>query len=297
MAHHHSHGATADADRRKLTIALALILAFMAAEVVTGILANSLALLSDAAHMLTDAAAIALSLVAIRLSKRPAQGRMTFGLKRVEILSAQINGITLLVLATLIAIEGIRRLFDPPGVDGGLVLVVALVGVAVNVAATAVLASANRQSLNVEGSFQHLLTDLYAFIGTAIAAAVILLTGFDQADAIASLLVAALMLYSAYGLLRDSGRVFLEASPKGIDPDRIGRLMAAQPHVVEVHDLHVWEVTSEFPALSAHVIVAPDTDCHRTRLELAELIERDFGIHHTTLQVEHQPERLVQIQP
>jgi cobalt-zinc-cadmium efflux system protein len=293
--HGHSDGASADADRKKLTIALLLILGFMAAEVVTGILANSLALLSDAAHMLTDAAAIALSLVAIRLAKRPAEGRMTFGLKRVEILSAQVNGITLLVLAAVIAIEGVRRLFDPPGVDGGLVLVVALVGIVVNVAATAVLASANRQSLNVEGSFQHLLTDLYAFIGTAIAAAVILLTGFDQADAIASLLVAALMLYSAYGLLRDSGRVFLEASPKGIDPDRIGALMAAQPHVVEVHDLHVWEVTSEFPALSAHVIVEADADCHRARLELAELIERDFGIHHTTLQVEHEPERLVQI--
>lgn len=294
--HGHSHGASADADRKKLTIALLLILGFMAAEVVAGIFANSLALLSDAAHMLTDAAAIALSLVAIRLSKRPAEGRMTFGLKRVEILSAQVNGITLLVLAVIIAIEGIRRLFDPPGVDGGLVLVVALAGVVVNLAATAILASANRQSLNVEGSFQHLLTDLYAFIGTAIAAAVILLTGFNQADAIASLLVAALMLYSAYGLLRDSGRVFLEASPKGLDPDRIGKLMAAQPGVVEVHDLHVWEVTSEFPALSAHVIVEPDDDCHRTRLELAELIERDFGIHHTTLQVEHQPERLVQIE-
>jgi cobalt-zinc-cadmium efflux system protein len=293
---HHHHGHSADADRGKLTIALVLILGFMAAEVVTGILANSLALLSDAAHMLTDAAAIGLSLVAIRLAKRPAEGQMTFGLKRVEILSAQANGITLLVLAAIIAIEGVRRLIDPPGVDGALVLVVALAGVVVNLAATAVLARANRQSLNVEGSFQHLLTDLYAFIGTAIAAAVILLTGFDQADAIASLLVAALMLRSAIGLLRESGRVFLEASPKGMDPDRIGRLMAAQPGVVEVHDLHVWEVTSEFPALSAHVTVEADTDCHRIRLELADLIEHEFAIHHTTLQVEHEPKRLVQIE-
>jgi cobalt-zinc-cadmium efflux system protein len=292
----HTHGASADADRRQLTIALVLILGFMAAEVVTGIVANSLALLSDAAHMLTDAAAIALSLVAIRLARRPAAGTMTFGLKRVEILSAQVNGITLLVLAAVIAIEGVRRLIDPPGVDGALVLVVALAGIVVNLAATAVLARANRQSLNVEGSFQHLLTDLYAFAGTAVAAAVILLTGFNQADAIASLLVAGLMLYSAYGLLRDSGRVFLEASPKGVDPDRIGGLMAAQPGVVEVHDLHVWEVTSEFPALSAHVTVEADTDCHRTRLELSELIEREFGIHHTTLQVEHEPKRLVQIE-
>ncbi len=292
---HHHHGHSADADRGRLTIALALILAFMAAEVVTGIVADSLALLSDAAHMLTDAAAIGFSLVAIRLAARPAEGSMTFGLKRVEILSAQANGITLLVLAAIIAIEAVRRLVEPPGVDGALVLVVALAGIVVNLAATAILARANRASLNIEGSFQHLLTDLYAFVGTAIAATIIILTGFDRADAIASLLVAGLMLRSAIGLLRDSGRIFLEASPKGIDPGRIGRLMAAQPGVVEVHDLHVWEVTSEFPALSAHVTVEAEADCHRARLELAELIERQFGIHHTTLQVEHQPERLVQI--
>jgi len=299
MSHSHAgqhHGHSADADRGKLTIALTLILAFMAAEVVTGIVADSLALLSDAAHMLTDAAAIGFSLVAIRFAARPAEGPMTFGLKRVEILSAQANGITLLVLAAIIAIEGVRRLVEPPAVDGALVLVVALAGIVVNLTATAVLARANRASLNIEGSFQHLLTDLFAFVGTAIAAAVILLTGFDRADAIASLLVAGLMLRSAIGLLRDSGRIFLEASPKGLDPGRIGRLMAAQPGVVEVHDLHVWEVTSEFPALSAHVTVAQETDCHRTRLELAELIERRFGIHHTTLQVEHEPRRLVQIE-
>jgi cobalt-zinc-cadmium efflux system protein len=292
----HSHGAGAGADRRKLTIALALILGFMAAEVVTGIVANSLALLSDAAHMLTDAAAIGFSLVAIRLAARPAEGKMTFGLKRVEILSAQANGITLLVLAGIIAIEAVSRLVSPPAVRAGLVLAVALAGIAFNLAATATLARANRQSLNVEGSFQHILTDLFAFVGTAIAAAIILATGFDQADAIASLLVAGLMLRSAYGLLRDSGRVFLEASPKGIDPNRIGSRMAEQAGVVEVHDLHVWEVTSEFPALSAHVTVTPDTDCHRTRLELRELIERQFGIRHTTLQVEHEPEHLVQIE-
>jgi cobalt-zinc-cadmium efflux system protein len=292
----HSHGVSADADRGKLLIALGLILGFMAAEVVTGIIANSLALLSDAAHMLTDAAAIGLALVAIKLARRPAEGKMTFGLKRVEILSAQANGITLLVLAALIAIEAVSRLVSPPTVEGGLILVVALVGIAVNLTATATLARANRESLNVEGSFQHILTDLFAFIGTAIAAAVILLTGFDRADAIASLVVAGLMLRSAYGLLRDSGRIFLEASPKGIDPERIGRLMAEQDGVVEVHDLHVWEVTSEFPALSAHVTVGREVDCHRTRLELAELIERQFDIHHTTLQVEHEPQRLVQIQ-
>lgn len=293
---HHHHGHSADADRGKLRIALALIVGFMVAEVVTGIVANSLALLSDAAHMLTDAAAIGLSLLAIRLAARPAEGRMTFGLKRVEILSAQANGVTLLVLAAIIATEAVRRLFDPPSVDAGLILAVALAGIVVNLAATATLASANRESLNVEGSFQHILTDLFAFAGTALAAAVILATGFERADAIASLLVAGLMLRSAYGLLRDSGRIFLEASPKGIDPERIGRRMASLPGVVEVHDLHVWEVTSGFPALSAHVTVEGEADCHRTRLELEELIKRQFGIHHLTLQVEHVPKRLVQIE-
>jgi len=292
----HTHGASADADRGKLAIALSLILAFMAAEVVTGIVANSLALLSDAAHMLTDAAAIGFSLVAINLAQRPAGGRMTFGLKRAEILSAQANGITLLVLAAIIAIEAVRRLVSPPEVEGTLILIVALAGIVVNLAATATLARANRESLNVEGSFQHILTDLFAFIGTAIAAAVILLTGFDQADAIASLLVAGLMLRSAVGLLRESGRIFLEAAPKEMDPQEIGRTMAARPGVVEVHDLHVWEVTSGFPALSAHVTVGADADCHRARLELAELIERQFDIHHTTLQVEHEPTQMLQIE-
>jgi cobalt-zinc-cadmium efflux system protein len=292
----HSHGASADADRAKLRAALVLILVFMAAEVATGIVANSLALLSDAAHMLTDAAAIGLSLVALRLSARPAKGSMTFGLKRVEILSAQANGIILLVLAALIAIEAVRRLFSPPDVDAGPMLVVALAGIVFNLAAASILARANRQSLNIEGSFQHIVTDLYAFIGTAIAAITILITGFDRADAIASLLVVGLMLRSAYGLIWESGRIFLEASPKKLDPDRIGSRLAEQEGVAEVHDLHVWEVTSGFPALSAHVTVATDADCHRARLALAELLEREFGIEHSTLQVEHEPERLLQIE-
>ena len=291
----HGHGITADADRRRLWLALAVILAFMGVEVAAGIVANSLALLSDAGHMLTDAAAIGLSLVALRLSRRPPGGAMTFGLKRVEILSAQINGVGLLVLAALIAVEGVRRLFDPPEVEGGIVLVVALAGIGVSLAATLILAGANRRSLNIEGSFQHILADLYAFVGTAIAGAAILLTGFERADPIASMLVAGLMLRSAYGLLRDSGRVFLEAAPRGLDPDQIGRRMVEHPGVVEVHDLHVWEVTSEFPSLAAHVVVEPDADCHMARLELAEILDREFDLHHTTLQVEHQPERLVQI--
>jgi cobalt-zinc-cadmium efflux system protein len=172
-------------------------------------------------------------------------------------------------------------------VAGGLVLVVALVGVAVNLVATWVLARANRQSLNVEGSFQHILTDLYAFVATAIAGAIILWTGFARADAIASLIVAALMFRAAYGLLRDSGRVFLEAAPKGLDPEQIGRVLAAQPGVAEVHDLHVWEVSSGFPALTAHVLVTGGRDCHADRRHLTELLAERFGIAHTTLQLDH----------
>ena len=279
-----------------MTIALALLLVFMAAEVVAGIVASSLALLSDAAHMLTDVGALALALVAARLAARPARGAMTFGLRRSEILSAQINGVTLLVLGALILIEGVRRLFDPPDVEGMLVLVVAIVGIGVNVLAVWVMAGADRRSLNVEGAFQHVLTDLYAFIGTAIAGAIVLTTGFDRADAIASLLVAALLLRSAYGLLRASGRVLLEAAPEGVDPDAIGRAMAGVPGVVEVHDLHVWEITSGFPALSAHLVVAAGGDCHGVRESVAAMLVERHAIEHVTLQVEHAPaDALLQI--
>ena len=286
--HGHSHAPAADADRRQLGIALALILGFMVVEVVAGVAASSLALLSDAAHMLTDAAAIGLSLVALRLAARPAAGAMTFGLKRVEILSAQANGVTLLVLAGFIAYEAVQRLLAPPEVEAPLVLAVAIAGTIVNVLAVAILARANRRSLNIEGSFQHLVTDLYAFLGTALAAVVILATGFDRADPIASLTVAGLMLHSAYGLLKASGRVFLEAAPEGLDPEEIGRTLAALPAVTEVHDLHVWEVTSGFPALSAHVLVGAEQDCHAARWALEQLLEERYEILHTTLQVEHE---------
>lgn len=292
----HSHSVSADADVRKLAIALSLLVGFLLVEVVVGIIASSLALLSDAGHMLTDAAAIAFAIVAIRLAARPARGVLTFGLKRVEILSAQVNGLTLLILAVIILIEAIRRLIDPPQVEGGLVLAVALLGVVVNIAATWVLARANRQSLNVEGAFRHVLTDLYAFIGTAIAGLLIVLTGWERADPIASILVAALMLHSAYGLLMASGRVFLEAAPQGSDPVKIGQAMVSTPGVIEVHDLHVWEVTSGFPALSAHVTVSAGADCHGIRRELEALLHGRFDIDHTTLQVDHEGGELLHLE-
>jgi cobalt-zinc-cadmium efflux system protein len=298
-AHHGHHGPSADADHRWLAVALGVIATFMVVEVVAGILADSLALLSDAAHMLTDAGAIAVALYAARVAARPPEGRFTFGFGRAEILSAQGNGATLLVLAGVIAVEAIRRLWSPPDVDGGYVLVVGLLGACANIAAAAALGRAERRSLNIEGARLHVLTDLFASLAAATAGAIVLATGFDRADAIASLLVAALMLVSGWRLLRDSGRVLLEGAPEGIDPQAIGRAMAAHPGVVEVHDLHVWEVTSGFPALAAHVLVRPGDDCHALRRSLQAMVAERFDIDHVTLQVDHAPagDRLLEIEP
>jgi cobalt-zinc-cadmium efflux system protein len=293
--HGHAHSHEQSRDARRIAIALSLILAFMVGEVVAGILADSLALLSDAAHMLTDAGALLVSLVVLRLAAQPAGGNRTFGLRRSEILSAQANGATLLVLAGLIVYGAVRRLVSPPDADGAVILAVALAGIGVNFLATWQLSGANRRSLNIEGSYQHVLTDLFAFIATAIAGIVILASGWVRADPVAALLVAAIMLRASWSLLRDSGRVLLDIAPEGLSVEEIGTAMAAQPHVVEVHDLHVWEVTTEFPTLSAHVLVEPGADCHGIRRELEQLLQDRFGLDHTTLQVDHAPASLVQI--
>jgi cobalt-zinc-cadmium efflux system protein len=287
----------ADVDARRIGFALALIVALMAVEVGVGVAAHSLALLSDAAHMLADAGALGFSLAALRLAARPARGAMTFGFRRAEILSAQANGVTLLILAGFVVYAAVRRLIDAPHVHGAPVLAVALAGVAVNLAATLALSGAGRASLNLEGAYQHLLTDLFGFIGTAIAAVVILTTGFQRADPLVSLLIAALMLRAGASLVRASGRIFLEAAPEGLDPQAIGTALAAQAGVVEVHDLHVWEVSSGFPALSAHVLVAEDCDCHAARRRLEGLLRERFGLEHTTLQVDHAVSELLDIAP
>jgi len=286
-SHGHTHGHGRSADRRALAIALGLIVAFMIGEVAAGIAAGSLALLADAGHMLTDAAALAAAFVASRLADRPARGPWTFGFGRAEILAAQANGIALLVIGVWIVYSALRRLVDPPAVHAGVVVVVALVGIVVNLAATLVLSRADRSSLNVQGAFLHVATDLAAFVGTALAGALILLTGWNRFDPIAGLLVAALMMRSSWSLIRESGRIFLEASPAGIDPDDVARALAADPDVVEVHDLHVWTVTSGFPALAAHVLVRPGVDCHDARRRLQRTLEENFHLHHTTLQVDH----------
>ncbi|TDB99140.1 cation diffusion facilitator family transporter [Actinomadura sp. 7K534] len=285
--HGHGHAVSAGADRRLLGTALALILTFMVGEVAVGLIAGSLALITDAAHMTTDAFAIALALVTMRIAARPPKGGFTYGLRRAEILSAQLNGLTLILLTAYFTYEGVRRLIEPHAVEGQFVFWTALVGIAVNVAATWLISRADRSSLNVEGAFQHILNDLFAFIATAIAGLVVWTTGFDRADAIASLLVAALMLKAGYGLLRDAGRVLMEAAPAGIDPSELGTRLAARPCVQEVHDLHVWEVSSGYPALSAHVLVDTGGDCHAVRRDLQELLRASYGITHTTLEVDH----------
>jgi cobalt-zinc-cadmium efflux system protein len=262
----------------------------MAVEVVAAFASGSLALLSDAGHMLSDVGAIGVALWAARLAVRPARGAWTFGWKRAEIISAAGNGVTLLIVAGIVAVESIRRLVSPPEVEGGVVLVVALVGVAVNLVAAWLLSRANRASLNIEGAYQHILTDLYGFIGTVAAGAVILWTGWTRADAVASLVVVGLMLHAAWGLLRDSGRVLLEAAPEGMDLDEVRRHLLGIEHVLDVHDLHVWSVTSGLPTLSCHVVI--DDSCfldgHAPQLldKFQACLHGHFDVEHSTFQLE-----------
>jgi cobalt-zinc-cadmium efflux system protein len=286
----HEHGEahlSGAADRRLLALSLLLLLALMAAEIAGGLLARSLALLADAGHMLTDALALALALAAASLAGRPARGRWTYGFGRVEILAAQANGLTLALLGVWIVWEAGWRLADPPEVNAVPVGVLAAAGIGVNLAVLALLARAERQSLNVRGAYLHVATDLAAFLGTGVAAALILLTGWDRFDSLASLFVAGLMLAGSWSLLRESGRIFLEGAPAATPPADVGRAIATHPQVVEAHDLHVWTVTDGFPALSAHVLVERGADCHRIRIELERMLHERFALEHTTLQVEH----------
>jgi cobalt-zinc-cadmium efflux system protein len=293
----HGHVISTDADSRYLSFALALIAGFLVFEVVMAFVGHSLALLADAGHMLTDAGALAAGLLAFRLSRRPAGGMWTFGLKRAEVLSAQANGITLLVISALVAFEAITRLVHPVRVTGGIVVAVAAVGVAVNLAATWVIARGNRESINVRGASAHIVTDLYGFTGTLIAGIVIIFTGFQRADSIASLIVVGLMLHAAWGLLRETGRILLEAAPEGYAPGDIVAAITAEPGVASVHDVHVWLITSGFPALSAHVLVRRPSDCHEVRRSLERLLAERFSLDHTTLQVDHASDELLIIQP
>ena len=288
--HEHDANAVAAADRRYLAIALGLICCLMVGEAVAAALSGSLVLFADAGHLLTDVGALAASLWAAGLAARPAKGIWTFGLKRAEILSAAVNGLSLAAIAVVIAVEAIMRLLHPTAVDGLVVLVVALTGVVVDLAATLVLARASRASLNVRGAFVHMVTDLYAFAGTAAAGLVMVLTGFRRADALASLVVVALMAKAAWCLLRDSGRILLQGAPDRVDLSAVRNHLMEVEHVVGVHDLHAWTVTSGLPSLSAHVVV--DDSCfatgHAPQIldQLQACLGAHFEVEHATFQLE-----------
>jgi cobalt-zinc-cadmium efflux system protein len=286
----HTHGTSLESDSRYVLGALILISLFLLVEVTAAFVGSSLALLADAGHLLTDVVALAVSAWALQLAKRPAQGRWTFGLRRAEILSAAANGVTLVAIALIIAVEAITRLISPHRVEGSLVLVIALVGAAVNIAATFVLSKANRRNLNIRGAYVHVLTDLYAFIGTAIAGLIIVLTKWQRADSIASLFVVALMLRSAWSLLRDAGKVLLQGAPDNLDLDDVRAHLARVHHVLDVHDLHAWTVSSDLPTLSAHVVVDDGCfnsgDTPRILDALQACLEEHFAIAHATFQLE-----------
>ena len=277
-------------DERRVLVALGLLFAFLLFEIVAALLGHSLALLADAGHMLSDVLALAMSAWALRLSQRPASGRWTFGLQRAEILSAAVNGVTLAAMALLIAVESIQRLITPHHVDGGVVLAVALTGVAVNLVATYVLAKADQKNLNVRGAYVHVLSDLYAFIATAAAGIVIIASRWERADAVASLVVVALMARSSWGLLRDAGTVLLQAAPEDLDLADVRAHLTRVDHVLDVHDLHAWTVASGQTTLSAHVVVREACfnrgDAPHILDALQECLSEHFAIAHATFQLE-----------
>lgn len=285
-------------DGHRLRVALCLIGLYLVGEIIVGLVAHSLALLSDAAHMLTDVAGLVLALVAIWFAKRPASGRFTYGFRRVEILSAQANGLVLLGLSVILVVEAVHRLIRPPRVTGPLVLAVALIGVVVNLVATWSMSKADRTSLNIEGAFQHIATDLLGFVATALAGVVIIVGHWQRADPVATLVVVVMMVRSGVGLVRESGRVFLEGAPANLDASAVGATLAAVPGVAEVHDLHIWEITTGMPAVSAHVLVESGYDCHEVQHQIQDVLRRQYQLDHSTLQVEHtQPALQITLKP
>lgn len=269
--------------------------AFAVVEVLGGLATSSLALLADAGHMASDGASLGLALFAIWLGRRPATPTRSFGFRRAEILAAFVNALALVAIAVWIAVEAYRRLGDPPDVLAGWVIVVALGGLAVNLAGAAVLHRSGRATLNVEAAFRHVLADLLGSLGVLVAALVVLTTGWTQADPVVSVLIAALILASAWGVLRDSTHVLLEGAPAGMDTAAIERAILEVPGVASVHDLHVWSIASDFPALAAHVLVHAEEDCHARRRDVERALAASYGIRHTTLQVEHARPELIRL--
>lgn len=306
MSHSHSHdeashshglGQYRGADRRALLVAAVLTGGFMVAEAAGGIITGSLALLADAGHMLSDSFSLFLALFAVTIAARPVTATRTFGFKRAEILAALVNGVLLVVVSIWVVYEAIGRFNDPPEVLGGGMMLIAVLGLFINVGAFLILWKGGGESLNVKAALRHVLGDLLGSVGVIIAAGVILLTGWELIDPIISILISVLIAASAWSVLRESVDVLLESAPDGTDPREVGMAMASIDGVDQVHDLHVWQITSGFPSLTAHVLVKPEVDCHLTRLTIQSLLEERFDISHSTLQVDHTqvPQTLVSI--
>ena len=294
MGADHEHGAKSTSTRA-LLLTLGLTATYTLAEVIGGLLTGSLALLADAGHMLSDTGSLAVALGAIWLAKRPATPARSFGFKRAEILAALFNGVTLVAISIWIFIEAAQRFSDPPDVLGGWMLAIAIGGLLINLAGALILARGDRGSLNLQAALRHVVADVLGSLGVIAAAIVILLTGWLYADPLISVLIGILVAASSWGVLRESVSILLEATPKGIDAEDVQARMGSIAGVTNVHDLHIWTITSGFPALAAHVLVERGEDCHAKRRELERLLEREYEIDHTTLQVDHVNQELLHI--
>lgn len=281
-----------------MRIALAINIAMLAVAVVGGVLTGSLAVLADAGHVLSDVGAIALGLLGASLAARPVGGRMTFGLQRSEVLAALVNGLALVVIAVLVAVAAIGRFSDPPDVDGAGILLIGVFGLAGNALATVVLARGDRGDVNLEGVLRHSFADALGSLAVVAAGAVVLATGWLEADPLAGLAVAILILLSSVRLVLEPLDVLLEAAPAGMDVDELGRAICEVDGVESVHELHVWTVTSGFVALSAHVVTPVESDSDRVRREIEFLLREAYSIEHTTIQMEEafQEGALLQVQ-
>ena len=290
IGHHHHHSGSGPDATRRLTWALVITLIFLVAEVVGGLLSNSLALLADAGHMLTDAGALALSLFVSWYARQPSNPRKTYGYLRLEILAALVNGATLLLISAWIAWEAVQRLRAPEETKGGIMLVVAAAGLAANLVAAWMLRPRDGDSLNMRGAYLHILGDVLGLVGTIVAAVIIRETGWTMADPLVSIFTTLLIVRGSWALVKESVDILMEGAPSHISCDALRTALGGIPGVTEVHDLHVWTLTSGIVAMSAHAVV-PEADRHQTVLETAHATVAGFGIHHVTVQLERDPLR------
>ncbi|HKI04385.1 MAG TPA: cation diffusion facilitator family transporter [Thermoanaerobaculia bacterium] len=285
-SHHHAHAATSGRNRTRLALTLGLAAVYMLAEVAGGWFTGSLALLADAGHMLSDVAALGLSLFAMSMSRRPPTSKRTFGYHRMEILAALANGAALVAISIFVLVEAVQRFRQPPEVDAPVMMAVATGGLLVNLAGLWILHEGRSESLNVRGAWLHVLTDALGSVQAIAAGALIWAFGWQWADPAASVLIAVLVVYSSWSLLKEATGVLMESAPSHIDVDEVRDAMISLPGVIEVHDLHVWTITSGMENLSAHVVVEEGCyDCG-VLTEIRTTLHDRFGIHHMTVQME-----------